>query len=214
MAKFFSKVNFILVFLWAVGAEAAQHDKLDFGQSQAFRSWFIRIIKDQVSRGPSPRWTQKDCSSLIRFAAYEALRKHDKKWMHASGTEYSNLPPEVALRPNQEIHINNWNLDEKSKKGSFVSALGIIQQNADFISKDINQAKAGDLLFFDQGEDQHLMVWMGSYVAYHTGSNNKNDSGLRSVEIKKIMNWKDSRWQPKMDNPNFIGVYRLAFLSH
>jgi uncharacterized protein YfaT (DUF1175 family) len=27
------------------------------------------------------------------------------------------------------------------------------------------------------------------------------------------MQWKDSRWQPQSGNPNFIGVFRLAFLT-
>jgi len=27
------------------------------------------------------------------------------------------------------------------------------------------------------------------------------------------MTWKDTRWIPDASNPNFIGVYRLHFLS-
>ncbi|MDF5995212.1 MAG: DUF1175 family protein, partial [Pseudomonas aeruginosa] len=27
------------------------------------------------------------------------------------------------------------------------------------------------------------------------------------------MTWKDTRWIPDESNPNFIGIYRLAFLS-
>lgn len=214
MAKLISKVVAFILIASACQANVSAAEKLTYDQSQAFRSWFVRIIKEQIAKGPSPRWTQKDCSSLIRFAAYEALRQHDKKWLRSSGTENQQLPPEVALTKKQEQLLNNWNTLDGKNKSSFVTAIGLAQENANFISKDINQARPGDLLFFDQGEDQHLMVWMGSYVAYHTGSHSKKDSGLRSVTLEQLMNWKDSRWQPKMENPNYIGVYRLAFLSY
>lgn len=187
--------------------------KLSFEQSQAFRSWFIRIVKDQVVKGASPRWSQKDCAGLVRFGVYEALRKHDQKWLKASGTSIRDLPPEVNLAGEQTLLLNRWNLSEGKGFASFVPAIGIIQENSEFVSKDLNQARIGDLLFFDQGEDQHLMIWMGSYVAYHTGSESKKDNGLRSVTLDQLMHWKDTRWQPRIENPNFIGVYRISFLS-
>jgi uncharacterized protein YfaT (DUF1175 family) len=94
-----------------------------------------------------------------------------------------------------------------------VSALGLIQQNSRFVAKDVNQALPGDLLFFDQGDDQHLMIWMDRYIAYHTGTVTRTDNGLRAVPVSELMQWKDSRWQPQSGNPNFIGVFRLAFLT-
>ena len=36
---------------------------------------------------------------------------------------------------------------------------------------------------------------------------------LRSVSLQQLMTWKDTRWIPDESNPNFIGIYRLAFLS-
>ncbi len=77
----------------------------------------------------------------------------------------------------------------------------------------MNQAGAGDLFFYDQGDDQHLMVWMGRYVAYHTGTETATDDGLRAVTLEQLMRGKDSRWRREPGNPNFIGIFRLAFLS-
>ena len=28
-------------------------------------------------------------------------------------------------------------------------------------------------MFYDQGDDQHLMIWMGRSIAYHTGSSTR-----------------------------------------
>jgi uncharacterized protein YfaT (DUF1175 family) len=96
---------------------------------------------------------------------------------------------------------------------AFVTALALIQGNSQFVGKEINQAQPGDLLFFDQGDEQHLMVWMGQYIAYHTGTVTPRDNGLRAVTVQQLIQWKDTRWQPIGNNPNFIGFYRLGFLS-
>jgi len=88
-----------------------------------------------------------------------------------------------------------------------------VQHNSRFVSRDVNQALPGDLLFFDQGDDQHLMIWLDSYIAYHTGLVEPTDSGLRAVSAPDLMRWKDSRWRPFDGNPNFAGVYRFNFLT-
>mgnify|MGYP000199191697 CR=1 FL=1 len=45
------------------------------------------------------------------------------------------------------------------------------------------------------------------------GTVTPDDNGLRTVDIKELTSWKDTRWQPVVNNPNFAGVFRLAFLS-
>ncbi|MDS1202256.1 DUF1175 family protein, partial [Escherichia coli] len=95
----------------------------------------------------------------------------------------------------------------------YVTAINLIQYNSQFIGQDINQALPGDMIFFDQGDAQHLMVWMGRYVIYHTGSATKTDNGMRAVSLQQLMTWKDTRWIPNDSNPNFIGIYRLNFLA-
>ncbi len=195
--------------------EANNRDvKLDYKQVDSFRSWFARIIHEQLRQGPSPRWTQRDCASLIRYGAYEALKNHDKKWLRANGLSNRNLPPDVNLREDQKSILNSWKQMGGEKTGPYVSAIVLIQENTAFISKDFNMALPGDIIFFDQGESQHVMVWMGNHIAYHTGTVKKNDNGLRRVSLTQLMNWRDTRWQPKIDNPNFIGIFRFSFLSH
>lgn len=187
--------------------------KLDFNQSENFRSWMKRIVEEQLQKGPNPRWNHKDCAGLVRFATMEAFKKHDRKWLKDNGMTFESLPAEVVLKDNQNELGKTWKQINSDEKKSYISAIGLIQENSIFVSKDINQARPGDLLFFDQGEAQHLMIWMGNSIAYHTGTTTKKDNGLRSVSINELMNWKDSRWQIRKENPNFIGVYRLSFLA-
>lgn len=181
-------------------------------QSRAFRAWMVRIIQAQLAAGPTPRWQQRDCAGLVRFAVAEALRDHDEKWKHANGLAGLASPPEIALEPGQQSMRHSWRLADGSLS-AYVGALELVQGNTRFLTKNCNQAAAGDLLFFDQGDAQHLMVWMGSYIAYHTGTVNKNDNGLRAIALHELQRWPDTRWHPLQDNPNFAGVYRINFLT-
>lgn len=185
--------------------------QLDAEQSQRFRAWFTRIIDEQVRR-PSPRWVHRDCAGLVRFAVAEALTDHGEKWQRANGLTPNQLPAPLQLNAEQRALRSNWR-DIDGQRKAFVTALALIQGNSQFVSKEINQAQPGDLLFFDQGDEQHLMVWMGQYIAYHTGTVTPHDNGLRAVTVQQLIQWKDTRWQPIGNNPNFIGLYRLDFLS-
>ncbi|HEV3431115.1 MAG TPA: DUF1175 family protein [Paraburkholderia sp.] len=195
---------------------APDPDALTPEQSAIFRAWFVRIVDQQMRRGPTPRWTQRDCAGLVRFAAQEALREHDARWLKANGmnsaADASRLPPELQLSEQQRSLANRWTRIDGSV-GAYASAIALIQRNSRFVSRDVNQALPGDLLFFDQGDDQHLMIWLDRYIAYHTGTVTPTDSGLRAVAVSDLMQWKDSRWQPFDGNPNFVGVFRFAFLT-
>ncbi|USU19076.1 DUF1175 domain-containing protein [Paraburkholderia fungorum] len=191
-------------------------DALSPQQSAAFRAWFTRIVDQQMRRGPTPRWTQRDCAGLVRFAVGETLKPHDSKWLRANGmtslADASSMPPELQLSASQRTIANRWTRVDGST-GAYASAIALIQRNSRFVSKDVNQALPGDLLFFDQGDDQHLMIWLDRYIAYHTGTVTPTDTGLRAVAVSDLMQWKDSRWQPLDGNPNFVGVFRLDFLT-
>jgi uncharacterized protein len=195
---------------------APDPDALTPQQSAAFRAWFVRIVDQQMRRGPTPRWTQRDCAGLVRFAVGETLNPHDRKWLRANGmtglTDASSMPPELQLSASQRTLANRWTRFDGST-GAYASAIALIQRNSRFVSKDVNQALPGDLLFFDQGDDQHLMIWLDRYIAYHTGTVTPTDTGLRAVAVSDLMQWKDSRWQPLDGNPNFVGVFRLDFLT-
>lgn len=184
---------------------------LDAKQSRDFRAWMLRIMQEQIRQGPSPRWVQRDCVSLVRYAVAESLRPHDTKWLRANGLSAQQLPAELHLTEAQKTLRHAWRRADGSA-GAYVSAIGMVQENSRFVARDFNLALPGDLLFFDQGDEQHLMVWMNGMVIYHTGSVTAQDNGLRAVPVSQLLRWKDTRWRPTQDNPNFVGIYRLAFL--
>lgn len=182
-------------------------------QSTLFRAWFTLIVDQQIRRGPTPRWTQRDCAGLVRFAADNALREHTVDWLKANGLAgAANLPPEIALDARQRSLAQRW-MRADGTRGPYASAISLVQDNSRFVSRDINQAVPVDLLFYDQGDDQHLMIWLDRYIAYHTGTTTPTDNGLRAVSVSQLMHWKDSRWRPIDGNPNFIGLFRLGFLA-
>lgn len=202
---------------------------LDGEQSDRFRAWLSFIVVEQIERGPSPRWFHRDCAGLARFAVAETLRTHDMRWQRANGFVGRRLPPELDLRPEQQRLLNGWTTLEGERQ-NFVTAQALIQKNSRLLGRESAMARPGDLLFFDQGDDQHLMIWMGSWIAYHTGQvsvaapapragrrqefpNTPQDNGLRAVTPAQLLQWKDTRWRPRDDNPNFAGFFRLAFLS-
>ncbi len=180
-------------------------------QSRNFRAWMLRIMQEQIRQGPSPRWVQHDCVGLVRYSVAESLRVHDARWLRANGFSAQQLPEELHLSAEQEELRHVWRRTDGSK-GAYVSAIGMVQENSRFVAKDFNLAQPGDLLFFDQGDEQHLMVWMNGMVIYHTGTVTAQDNGLRSIPVSQLLRWKDTRWRPTLDNPNFVGIYRLAFL--
>ncbi len=201
---------------------------LDGAQSDRFRAWMALIVADQIRRGPSPRWFHRDCAGLARFAVGEALRSHDTRWRRANGFT-GRLPPEVDLRPEQASLLKGWTTLAGDQQ-AFVTALALVHKNSRRLGRESAMSKPGDLLFFDHGDDQHLMIWMGSWIAYHTGQPPAaaaeqgagrrrpspelvEDNGLRAVTPAQLLQWKDTRWRPRDDNPNFAGFYRLAFLS-
>nr|WP_024913771.1 DUF1175 family protein [Chania multitudinisentens] len=181
-------------------------------QSSVFRAWFVRIAEEQLNQGPSARWYQQDCAGLVRFAANESLKIHDSKWLRANGLSNRYLPPELAISPQQRQFAQRWQ-QGAGKQGPYVDAIKLIQFNSQLLGRNLQQAQPGDLLFFDQGDEQHLMIWMGRYIAYHTGTVTPTDNGMRAVSMQQLMKWKDTRWIPDESNPNFIGIYRLGFLS-
>lgn len=180
-------------------------------QERHFRAWMVRIMQEQIRQGPTPRWQHRDCVSLVRYAVAESLRTHDTKWLRANGLSAKQIPAELGLDEAQKKLRHTW-LQVDGTQGAYVSAIGMVQENSRFVSKNFNHALPGDLLFFDQGDEQHLMVWMNGVVIYHTGTVTSQDNGLRAVPVTQLLRWKDTRWRPTQDNPNFAGIYRLAFL--
>ena len=192
--------------------ESTNSARLDAEQSRRFRLWFAAIVRQQVAQGPSTRWQHRDCAGLVRFAVFETLRSHDAAWRRASGFHSQNLPPEIQLSAAQQALRNQWQVSDGGSS-AYVSAIDLIGRNSVALGKARQAAQSGDLLFFDQGDHQHLMVWLGDWVIYHTGTVTRNDNGLRAVRPQALLEWKDTRWRINPSNPNFRGFYRLALLS-
>lgn len=211
-ARLLPLAGVLLLLLGSPALRAQAALPLDAEQSQRFRAWFVRIAQEQLRQGPSPRWHQQDCAGLVRFAANEALKVHDGKWLRSNGLSNRYLPPELALSEEQRQLAQRWQ-QGGGELGPYVNAIKLIQHNSTFMGRDLNQARPGDLIFFDQGDDQHLMIWMGRAIVYHTGSTTPTDNGMREVGVQQLMTWKDTRWIPDAANPNFIGIYRLHFLT-
>ena len=184
---------------------------LDREQSERLRDWMTLLIHEQIERGPTPRWTHRDCAGLVRFSVAESLREHDVAWRRANGLLARRLPPDIDPAAAAPLR-NTWRRADGTRD-AFVGALELVQENTRFVSRQLQQAMLGDMLFYDQGDEQHLMVWMGNYIAYHTGHVEPGDNGLRAVRATQLLGWSDTRWRPSDDNPNFAGVYRLAFLA-
>ncbi|MES2964346.1 MAG: DUF1175 family protein [Bdellovibrionota bacterium] len=201
-----------------VSSTASASPMLPRDQVKTFRSWMITIVEDQISRGANPRWNHRDCAGLVRFAIAEAFARHDEKWRKANGFLGRPLPAEIELATDEREKFKVFTASADGEKSQFARALPLIQNNANFLGKTPEKIEPGDLLFFDQGDDQHLMVWTGQRIVYHTGhrpvpNERSTDNGLRAVGLRQLMSWPDSRWQPRAENPNFIGYYRLAFLN-
>jgi uncharacterized protein YfaT (DUF1175 family) len=195
------------------GKEAARQGiRLDAAQSRAVRAWIVRIAVEQVRRGPTPRWTHRDCAGLVRFAVTEALSAHDARWRRSMGLG-GRLPPDLVPEDVRLALRNRWKRPDGSE-GAYVNAIGLIQGNSLFAGRDTRQARPADLLFYDQGAEQHLMLWTGRGVVYHNGAApTPRDNGLRAVTLAALLQWHDTRWRPEPDNPNFAGVFSLAFLK-
>ncbi|GAA5167843.1 DUF1175 family protein [Viridibacterium curvum] len=185
---------------------------LDREQSRRFRAWLTWLVREQLQRGPNPRWTHRDCAGLVRFAVAESLNEHNDAWRQANGVQGQQLPPPLDLSDTQRQLRHRW-ITLDGKVSAFVTASALITRNTRLVSREYGQAEAGDLLFFDQGDDQHLMVCMGGWIAYHTGTVTPQDNGLRATPLKDLLQWKDTRWRPISSNPNFAGVFRLSFLA-
>ncbi len=184
---------------------------LDREQSQRFRDWMTLLVHAQLERGPTPRWTHRDCAGLVRFSAAEALRPHDLAWKRANGLLGTRLPPDLSPQTAAPLR-NAWRRTDGSRD-AYVGALELVQENTRLVARQLAPAVPADLLFYDFGDDQHLMVFMGPYIAYHTGRLQPGDNGLRAVRPAQLQAWQDTRWRPAADNPNFAGVYRFDFLA-
>jgi len=209
-----------------------------FNDRENFRRWFATIAEIQFYQ-LSDQWNsdQRDCAGLVRFAWREALRRHDHAWYQRMGPEYEPVAPDVSYSLEQGL------LREKLFRSSFGTykpsdlAAGNFSEFADaqtlktfncnFIGRDRQQAKPGDLLFFYQPWVQkspyHVMIFLGEarvssegardWVVYHTGATATDEGAVKKVRLTVLDEHPNKRWRPIHSNQNFLGLYRLKILE-
>jgi hypothetical protein len=208
-----------------------------FNDRENFRRWFTWIAEMQFYK-LSDEWNtdQRDCAGLARFAWREALRTHDRAWYQRMGEDYQPVAADVSVKLGSEplgekifrTAPGNYNSSDVSSArfSEFADAQTLKLFNATFISRDREQARPGDLLFFYQPYVQkfpyHVMIFLGDayvanegahdWVVYHTGAAPENGGTVKKVRLAVLDQHPNKRWRPLAGNPNFLGFYRLKLL--
>jgi uncharacterized protein YfaT (DUF1175 family) len=214
-----------------------QVELLDDRDRQAFRGWFTSIAESQFYK-PDPRWQQihRDCAGLLRFAYKEALRRHDASWQAGTAYLHRAANPDVARYNYPQVPIIGERLF-RATPGTFrpedelqhdfspaASARVLWELNTVFVSKTLDRAQPGDLLFFRDPQrhraPMHSMILLDrpergsqSRVVYHTGPDGDEPGEVRLVRLGDLDGHSDARWHVRPDNSNFLGFYRWKILE-
>ena len=209
-----------------------------FNDRESFRRWFTSLAEMQFYK-LSDEWNgeQRDCAGLVRFAWRESLRTHDRPWYQRMGENYEAVAPDVGVSltsaPLREKLFRtapgNYSPNDvaKGRFSEFADAQTLKMFNATFISRDRDQARPGDLLFFHQPWVQkypyHVMIFLGEarlasegardWVVYHTGASPQDAGTVKKVRLAVLDQHPNKRWRPVQSNPNFLGFYRLKILN-
>jgi uncharacterized protein len=208
-----------------------------FNDRENFRHWFTWVAEMQFYN-LSDQWNpeQRDCAGLVRFAWREAMRPHDRAWFQRMGENYDPVAPDLTsniaaplggklFRSARGTYLPTDVADGRFSE--FADAQTLQTFNVDFVSRDRNQAKPGDLLFFHQPYVQkfpfHVMIFLGEprvasegthdWVVYHTGASPSDAGAVKKVRLAVLDQHPDKRWRPVSTNPNFLGFFRLKILD-
>jgi len=210
-----------LALVVCVATAQAQVRLADEGDREAFRAWFTFLADAQFYR---PTADVIDCAGLVRHAVREALRAHTPEWRRQA-----NLPgpapfPDVRSRP--AGGSDGWRLFRvgPNQFAEFADAKTIIGLNARALGRDTRALRPADLIYFRQEAQEfpdHVMVYLGSssfeqdgrdWVVYHTGPSDSGPGEVRKARLSDLMRHPVARWRPVVQNPSFVGVYRLVWL--
>jgi uncharacterized protein YfaT (DUF1175 family) len=200
----------------------------------AFRRWFTTLAEYQALRNDALPAEIDDCAALLRYAYRNALHAHDASWLQQTGLAalsggsvekyvYPATPLGAAL-----FRVKPGEFRADDLKGGvfaeFADAATLLERNTFFVSRDLRQAHAGDLLFYRQLEQHspfHSMVFVGrsrladagaDVLVYHTGPIGGQKGEMRRVTVAELLEHPDPRWRPVAGNHNFLGVYRWNIL--
>ncbi len=208
----------------------------------SFRRWFAVVAEYEALRpGNELPGEINDCAALIRYAYRNALHGHDEAWFQETRMRppdalasvekygYPHTPLGAALfRVKPGIYapadLRNGAFAE------FADAKTLRSLNMFLVSRDVRQARPGDVLFYFQLEQYspfHSMIFIGrsqwpvegesqqvdDIVVYHTGPIGKKPGEMRRVRVEELLHHPSPRWRPLEGNSNFLGVYRWNILK-
>ena len=209
--------------------------RLSGRDEDAFRDWFTSLAEREAVIARQRRAKEIiDCAALLRFSYREALRRHDSAWFRATGVnefgakqeiekfDYPHTPWKAKLFRIAEGPFVASELDG-DRFAEFADAKTLVEFNTHLVARDLKAAKPGDLLFFNQPEQDspfHSMIYVGrshfakggEWLVYHTGPDHGRPGAMRRVSIDELRRHPDSRWHPEASNPNFLGVFRWNIL--
>jgi hypothetical protein len=211
--------------------------RLDNAQDREnFTRWFTFLAETQYY-APTPRTRAEvqDCAALVRYAYRNSLVAHSPAWRQGAGLPYDPGIGDIA-----KYHYPYGPLGRalfRTRPGpaapgdlaigafvEFADSAMLLRYNTYPISRDIRAAEPGDLLFFHQSvqsEPFHTMIFVGKsyyqpqgsdWIVYHTGELNGHLGEAREVQAGALLEHPNLHWRPLLNNPNFLGVYRLEIL--
>lgn len=208
----------------------------------AFVRWFTTLAEAQ-HRQLDDGWAKvhQDCAGLVRFAYREALKRHDDAWLakrrYLPRIDHPDVQairyPTLPFMGDLPFSVTGRRFDAaKPASEQFTAAPNartLWQANTRFVSRDLADARAGDLIFYrvpyGRGSRMHTMIVLGARsgashteagrrVVYHTGASGEAEGEVRLVDLETLAAHPDSDWHPTADNPRFLGVHRLALIEH
>lgn len=214
----------VLIVIATSARLGAQLRLADESDRAAFRAWFVLLADAAYYRPPAE---VRDCAALVRYAVREAVRPHSTEWLRLASLPVAPAIPDVHHRPdavNGRLPLFRI-AAEPEAQAEFADARTLIRWNARFISREVGDARPGDLLYFRQASQQqpdHLMIVVGpsrldasafDFVVYHTGPDDKGPGEIRKVRIVDLRRHPAPRWRPESSNRAFVGVFRLIALT-
>ena len=213
-------------------------DAAELGKCQSFREWFAAIAESQFFN-PADIWfdVRKDCAGLIEFAYREALKRHTKEWAKnyryitdfTADDDRKYFYPNVPWIGQRIFRVREGRFEPGSITNDFaVTAQGSVLRtySMSFVSKNIRDAKKGDILFFFHPENtempSHSMIYIGNpsgedvtegFLIYHTGPSDLDSGLIKKVRVRDLMNHPDTSWRPVEQNTAFLGVYQWKILD-
>jgi uncharacterized protein YfaT (DUF1175 family) len=198
----------------------------DPSDAAAFRSWFTFLAEAQFFRETSALPAEiSDCAGLVRYAYREALRAHDGAWPKECGLP---LVPAIPQVRKYEYPFTPWGAalfrTGPGALAEFADAGTLLRYNTHFVSRNIRQARPGDLIFFhheDAAMPYHSMIYLGPsqiedsggpYLVYHTGPEHEKSGEIRRPSVAELQRHPDPAWHLRPENPHYLGVYRWNIL--